>query len=232
MRRRHLASVSVAGAILIGLATGCTATHQDTLTANMLNVQMAISDPQVTAPGASASLVGIKVTVFADLSYSQERVSISDTDSFSCDGAPLVRDGSLQYSFLGSIPSARVPANQTCTYTHDGKATQFSFATPQRPDVLAPVTNARVSPAQDLTVQFTPSLTAPTVIGIDGKPVMTLAQQIGEAIIPSEVVHQFLTSAKFTLTVSQTSLLTPTSDFNDLEIEYTSSTVIPLTMSW
>jgi hypothetical protein len=88
------------------------------------------------------------------------------------------------------------------------------------------------SVAQDLTVRFTSSLPTPTVIGIDGKSVMALAQQIGEAIIPSEVVRQFFTSETFTLSVSQTSLPTPTSDFNDLEIEYTSTTVVPLTMSW
>jgi hypothetical protein len=115
---------------------------------------------------------------------------------------------------------------------HDGKAMHFSFVTPQRPDIVAPVIHARVSAAQDLTVRFTPSLTAPTIIGIDGKPVMTLAQKVGEAIIPSGVWHQFLfLPPTFTLSVSQTSLLTPTSDFNDLEIDYTSSTLIPLTVS-
>ena len=232
MRRGHLASVSVAGAILIGLATGCTSNQQTTVPANELNVQIAISDPLVTSLGVSENSIGINVTIFEDLSYSQARTASSAGDAFACDGSSLALDGSLQYSFVGRIPGAQAHADQTCTYTHDGKVSKFSFATPERPDILAPLMNARVSAAQNLTVQFTPSLTAPTVIGIDGKLVMTLAQQIGEAIIPTGVWHQFLISSLSNLSVSQTSLLTPTSDFNDLEIEYTSSTVISVTVSW
>jgi hypothetical protein len=209
MSRRHLASSIFTVLILMGLATGCSATRQDSFTANMLNVQMAISDPEVSELGISGSLVGIKVTIFEDLSYSEPRVSISDTDGFSCDGAPLVRDGSLQYSFVGRIATNLVQANQTCTYTHDGKTTRFSFATPQRPAILAPLPDARISRTQNLTVQFTPSQTAPTVLAIGGRPEMTLAPPISEAILPVQVVQQLLTSESPTLGVSQTSLLTP-----------------------
>jgi hypothetical protein len=233
MRRvQHLAILGFAGVILIGLTTGCTSTtNQDTLAANMLNVQMAISDPMVTSSGVIQGRIGFKVTLFEDLSYSEQRIAVDQADDFSCDGASLVHDGSGQYTFVGSLPSSEVQGDQTCSYTHNGKTTQFTFATPTRPAVLAPLTNAGVSMAENLTVQFTPSATAQTVIGIDAKPVMTLSQSIGEAIIPAAVWHQFLADNTFTLSVSQTSLLTPNSDFNDLEIEYTSLNSIPLTLS-
>lgn len=231
---RHQACITVAGALLLvtGLATGCTSTSQDNLAANQLNVQMAIADPQVTTLGTAEPVMGIKVTLFEDLSASQARVLVGDSDTFSCDGAPLVRDGSLQYSFVGSVPSAGAQGNQSCSYTHGGTTTRFSFVTPQRPSVLAPLPNARASSAQNLIVQFTPAQTVPTVLAIDGKPAITLAAPIAEAILPPQVIQQFLlTTATCTLTVSQTSRLTPASDFNNLEIAYTSSTIVPLTLS-
>ncbi len=232
MRQRHLATTTFLLLILIGLATGCTSTGQDSLAANNLNVQMTIADPQTMSPGVSESFVGIKVTLFEDLSDSQARVAASDSDTFSCDGTTLVRDGSLQYSFLGSILSAHVQGIQSCTYTHDNKATRFNFAAPQRPAILSPLWSTRVSLEQNLTVEFTPSQMVPTILAIDGKPVITLTQPIGEAIVPPEVVRQFLlTPATLTLTVSQTSLLTPVSEFNNLEIEYTSSATLPLSIS-
>jgi hypothetical protein len=235
MSRRHLASILFTGVILLGCATGCTSNGQDSqdgLAPQNLNVQMAITDPQTTFLGVEGSYVSIKVTLFEDLNYSQARAAVSESDSFSCDGTTFVRDGSLQYSFLRSIPAAQVQGDQSCAYTHDGKSTRFSFATPQRPVILAPLPNASISTTQNLTVQFTPSQTEPTVLAIDGKPAITLAQPIGEAIIPSQVLRQFLPStATLTLMASETSLLTPVSEFNDLEIEYTSSTLLPLSIS-
>jgi hypothetical protein len=59
---------------------------------------------------------------------------------------------------------------------------------------------------------------------------MTLAQPVGEAIIPAAVWQEFLSSETLSLSVSQTSQILPPTDFNDLEIEYTSSTLIPLTI--
>ena len=231
MRQRHLASMIFAGMILMGCATACTSTGQDSLAPNDLNVQIAIVDPAPPTVGVGYSAVSIKVTLFEDLTYSQARVAVSESDSFSCDGTTLIHDGSLQYSFLGSIPSAHVQGIQSCTYTHDGKTTHVSFATPERPAILAPLPNARISTGQNLTVQFTPSLTVPTVLTINGKAAITLAQPIGEVIIPSPVLLQFFGAPTHSLGASQTSLLTPMSDFNDLEIEYTSSTVLPLIMS-
>jgi hypothetical protein len=232
MRRQHLAGIIFTGIILIGFATGCASTSPDSLAPQNLNVQMAIADPLTTSVGVAESYVSMKVTLFADLNYAQARVAVSESDTFSCDGTTLIHDGSLQYSFLGSIPSADVQGLQSCVYTHDGKTTRFDFATPERPAILAPLPNARISTTQNLTVRFTPSQMVPTVLAIDGKPAITLAQSIGEAIIPPEVVRQFLlTPATLTLMVSQTSLLTPVSEFNNLEIQYTSSNMVSLSIS-
>jgi hypothetical protein len=232
MRWGHLRSIGcAAGVILVGLTTACTSTSsQDTLAPGSLNVQMAVADPMTTSLGINESRVGFQVTLFADLPYSEQRVAVGEADDFSCDGESLIHDGSLQYTFLGSIPSAQVRGDQTCSYTHDGKTTRFSFATPERPAVQTPVINARVSVGQDLIVLFTNVSSAQTAIGIDGKPVMTLAQPVREAIIPAAVWQEFLSSEALSLSVSQTSQILPPTDFNNLEIEYTSSTIIPLTI--
>ncbi len=231
MRQRHLASIIFAGVILMGFATACTSTDQDSLAPNNLNVQIAVVDPAPPTVGVGYSAVSIKVTLFEDLSYGQARVAVSESDSFSCDGITLIHDGSLQYTFLGSIPAAHAQGIQICVYTHDGKPSRFSFATPERPAILAPLPNARISTGQNLTVQFTPSLTVPTLLTINGKAAITLAQPIGEVIIPSPVLLQFFGAPTHSLGASQTSLLTPMSDFNDLEIEYTSSTTMSLSIS-
>ena len=231
MSQRPLASMIFAGVILIGLATACTSTGQDTLAPNNLNVQMAITDPATSTLGVDDSYVHITVTMFKDLTYAQARVAVSQSDTFSCDGTTLIHDGSLQYSFLGSIPAAHAQGVQSCVYTHDGKPMRFSFATPQRPAILAPLPKARVSTAHNLTVQFTPSQQEPTVLTLDGKMAITLAQPIDEVIIPSPVLQQSFGAPTLVLGASQTSQLLPVSGFNNLAIEYTSSTTISLSIS-
>jgi hypothetical protein len=231
MSWRHQATIIFASAIVIGLATGCTSTGQDSLAPNNLNVQMALADPHTTVGGVGDSTVRVTVTLFEDLIDAQPRAPVSESDTFSCDGTTLIHDGSLQYSFLGSILAAHAQGIQSCTYTHDGKTTRFSFATPQRPAILAPLANARISTAHNLTVQFTPSQQEPTVLTLDGKAAITLAQPIGEVIIPSQVLQQSFGAPILILGASQTSLLTPVSGFNNLEIEYTSSATVSLSLS-
>jgi hypothetical protein len=231
MGLRPLASIIFASVILIGCTTACTSTAQDSLTPNNLNVEIAIVDPAPPTVGVGYSAVRITVTMFEDLSYSQARVAVSESDTFSCDGTTLIHDGSLQYSFLASIPASQAQGTQSCAYTHNGKSTPFSFATPQRPAILAPLPSARITTAQNLTVQITPSQQEPTVLTLDGKEAITLAPPIGEVIIPSKVLQQSFDAPTLSLGASQTSRLMPVSGFNDLEIEYTSSTTMSLSIS-
>lgn len=226
MYGRRLCLVGLALVILAGLLGGCVLGVQDTAAANTLDVRMTITDPAPFYFNGPQDVVRVSVSFYTDQGAYSTMVyayELTHGETFACNGASFSLDGSKEFTFVGSIPLAKLQGTLACAYSREGAITRVSMLAPPQPTILAPAAQANLPATQDLVVRYTPAPPAPTAIAINHSPVVTMAPDFDTAIIPLTVMSQLRVSATYVLTVSQTTTLTPASSFNSLTVTYTAS---------
>jgi len=126
---------------------------QDRAVASQTDVSLTITQvlPTGSTAGSTSSTVQV---IFRQQDSEITGRDLTENETFSCNGANLALDGSLRFTFVGSVPDTGAGSSFACVYERQGDRASLRASPTQQFRVLSPMVY-QVVPVDDLLVTFT-----------------------------------------------------------------------------